>query len=155
MREDIGSASNDSFITVPDSHLAAIGHPEDILHHPGLAPEQKRSILASWASDVHAIEGAPALRQLESGAIVPVDDILGALRSLDDAEQKSALAHGSHRVVGFQRLQSKLLSRMRRAAHVRRRDDDDDPPPCPAVIAWPVRRSLVEAHAQGLRMSAA
>jgi len=59
-------------------------HPFDIVAHPTLEPEVKRAILASWASDRSAVEGAPALRK-PSGARhpVPIDDILAALRSLD------------------------------------------------------------------------
>ena len=39
-------------------------HPFDVAHHPSLEPEVKRAILASWASDRHAVENQPAMRQL-------------------------------------------------------------------------------------------
>ena len=59
--------------------------PFDIVHHPQLEPEVKRAILASWASDRAAVEGQPALRRPPGrGDAIPVDDILGALRALDD-----------------------------------------------------------------------
>jgi hypothetical protein len=45
---------------------------------------EKRAILASWASDACAVEAAPASRRVPgSGRIVSVDEILEALRALD------------------------------------------------------------------------
>src|SRR5215213_4461789 len=59
-------------------------HPAEVVRHPGLTREEKRAILASWASDACAVEAAPALRRLP-GASEPVrvDDVLAALRALD------------------------------------------------------------------------
>lgn len=58
--------------------------PRDVANHPQLEPEVKRAILASWASDAAAVENRPALRRLpKSRRAVPIDDILGALKSLD------------------------------------------------------------------------
>lgn len=59
-------------------------HPDEVLADPSLWDEEKRALLAAWASDAHAVEGRPTLRQLDSGAIVPVSEILAALRSLDE-----------------------------------------------------------------------
>ncbi|PZU07411.1 hypothetical protein [Sphingomonas sp.] len=62
-------------------------HPFDVAEHPTLEPEVKRAILASWASDRVAVEGAPALRKPPGARQpVPIDDILAALRSLDGAQ---------------------------------------------------------------------
>lgn len=59
-------------------------HPFDVAHHPSLEPEVKRSILASWASDRHAVENHPALRQPpDLPGPVPLDEVLAALRVLD------------------------------------------------------------------------
>ncbi len=59
-------------------------HPFDVANHPSLEPEVKRSILASWASDRHAVENQPALRQPpDLPRPVPLDDVLAALRVLD------------------------------------------------------------------------
>jgi hypothetical protein len=44
---------------------------------------EKRSVLASWASDACAIESNPALRAAATGSVVSYDDIIGALQSLD------------------------------------------------------------------------
>lgn len=59
-------------------------HPFEVAGHPTLEPEVKRAILASWASDRVAVEGQPALRRPPGAQHpIPVDEILGALRSLD------------------------------------------------------------------------
>ncbi|GLI23137.1 hypothetical protein GGQ86_003323 [Xanthobacter flavus] len=57
-------------------------HPDQVLDHPFMSDAEKRTLLSSWASDRHAVENAPALRRLDSGAVVPVDDILAALAAL-------------------------------------------------------------------------
>lgn len=58
--------------------------PFDVAHHPTLEPEVKRAILASWASDALAVESRPDLRKPpELPHPIPIDDILGALKSLD------------------------------------------------------------------------
>jgi hypothetical protein len=44
---------------------------------------EKRSVLASWASDACAIESNPALRAAATGNVVNYDDIIDALQSLD------------------------------------------------------------------------
>ena len=52
--------------------------------HPLLDTSARRAILASWASDACAVENLPNWRKLpETGALVPLDDILDALRGLD------------------------------------------------------------------------
>lgn len=59
-------------------------HPNDVAHHPQLEPEVKRAILASWASDAAAVKNRPALRRLPgSKRTVRIDDVLGALKTLD------------------------------------------------------------------------
>jgi hypothetical protein len=57
------------------------------LSHPTLSAQEKRAVLASWASDAHAVEAAPQLRW-PPGAAAPVQvaDILEALRMLDGDE---------------------------------------------------------------------
>jgi len=62
----------------------AFEHPQQVVDDPDLSLNEKRAILASWASDACAVEAAPALR-LPPGAAraVSVDEILQALRTLD------------------------------------------------------------------------
>lgn len=61
----------------------AFSHPKDVLSDPDLTVNEKRAILASWASDACAVEAAPALREGPSGARVAFDGIMDALRTLD------------------------------------------------------------------------
>ena len=58
-------------------------------------PNEKRAILASWASDACAIEAAPDLRSSARGAPVRFDDIMEALRMLD----RQANGHRYRRVL--------------------------------------------------------
>jgi hypothetical protein len=62
----------------------AFEHPRRVVEDPDLTLNEKRAILASWASDACAIEAAPALRQAH-GTAQPVrfDDVMDALRALD------------------------------------------------------------------------
>jgi hypothetical protein len=64
----------------------AFERPDEVIGDPDLTLNEKRAILASWASDACAVEAAPALRCAPGGRRpVSVDDILEALRSLDRA----------------------------------------------------------------------
>lgn len=62
----------------------AFEHPRHVVADRDLTLNEKRAILASWASDASAIEAAPALRQAP-GTAQPVrfDDVMDALRALD------------------------------------------------------------------------
>ena len=84
-------------------------HPRDVLAHPGLKAEEKRAVLAAWASDVHAVETAPALRRLPGrlAVTVSVDDVLAALRVLDGADREEATTlRPPGRVARLRRLRS-------------------------------------------------
>jgi hypothetical protein len=60
----------------------AFNHPSEVVNDPDLALNEKRAILASWASDACAIE-SPDLRSHSGGPTVRFDDIMEALRTLD------------------------------------------------------------------------
>jgi hypothetical protein len=62
----------------------AFEHPRNVVDDPDLTLNEKRAILASWASDACAIEAAPELRRAP-GTKQPVrfDDVMDALRALD------------------------------------------------------------------------
>lgn len=62
---------------------SAFAHPMDVVRDADLTLNEKRAILASWASDVCAVEAAQDLRVSTSGNVVRWDDILDALRTLD------------------------------------------------------------------------
>ena len=69
----------------------AFEHPSEVVGDPDLTLNEKRAILASWASDACAIEAAPDLRSSARGRPVRFDDIMEALRSLD--KQASGLRY--------------------------------------------------------------
>jgi len=110
-----------------------ITHPDEVVAHRALTAAEKRSILASWASDACSVPGIPLLRQLEDGTIATIDDILRALKTLDEmsddnrGNRNSALLGSPY----ARRRQDKWSP----WPHRRKRDDDDDPPPCPAYCA--------------------
>ena len=70
----------------------AFGHPSEVVDDPDLTLNEKRAILASWASDACAIEAAPELR---AGPRAPVafDDVMEALRTLDKETNAKDSAH--------------------------------------------------------------
>ena len=61
----------------------AFGHPSEVVNDADLTLNEKRAILASWASDACAVEAAPELRSPPCGSTVRFDDIMEALRTLD------------------------------------------------------------------------
>ena len=103
-------------------------HPSDLMNDPKLTlRREKRAVLASWISDARAVENAPALRQLDSGAVVEVDAIRQALVFLDKwaAERIARLPSSGRR--------RSVLSKWLRDSN----DNDDDPPPAPAGFGIP------------------
>jgi hypothetical protein len=59
-------------------------HPRDVLADSRLTKDEKRALLASWASDAAAVPSQPRLRRLPgSHKLVSIDDILSALDALD------------------------------------------------------------------------
>jgi hypothetical protein len=63
----------------------AFAYPRQVVQDPDLTLNEKRAILASWASDACAKDGVAALRQSSrDGLPVGFDDIMDALRELDD-----------------------------------------------------------------------
>ena len=71
------------------SPASRYSHPGAVIDDPALSFQQKRAILAHWASDACAVESMPALRQ-PPGARQPIsfDAIMDALRRLDDIGSK-------------------------------------------------------------------
>lgn len=68
----------------------AFSHPIDVVRDRDLTLNEKRALLAAWASDACAIEAAPELRINGAGNVVRFDDIMDALRLLD---REAARAH--------------------------------------------------------------
>jgi hypothetical protein len=89
----------------------AFGHPSEVVNDPDLTLNEKRAILASWASDVCAIEAAPHLRASPRRSTVRFEDIMDALRTLD----RQANGH-----------RYRPSARRRRILDRRRRDSDSN-----------------------------
>ena len=70
----------------------AFRHPSEVANDPDLTLNEKRAILASWASDACALEAAPELRETPSGTQVRFDDIMEALRRLDREASEGGLS---------------------------------------------------------------
>jgi hypothetical protein len=121
-------------------------HPSDLTSNPKLTTAEKRAILASWISNACAVENAPSLRQLDSGAVVEVDAILQALVLLDQQVPDRRESGNRLHLSGQSR---NVLSRwMNRIIPLKgSNDNDDDPPPAPAGLGIPFRpKPLSPAH---------
>jgi hypothetical protein len=71
----------------PSKH---INHPRDVLVASDIGDDAKRAILASWASDLFAIESNPALRLYPgTDKAVSYDEIIEALKTLDQSDWQS------------------------------------------------------------------
>lgn len=65
------------------------GHPRDVLAADDISDDEKRAILASWASDIFAIESIPALRLYPgTDKAVSYDEIIEALKTLDVSDRQ-------------------------------------------------------------------
>ncbi|HLK83515.1 MAG TPA: hypothetical protein VKT99_18765 [Xanthobacteraceae bacterium] len=100
----------------------AFAHPQQVVDDPDLTVNEKRAILASWASDACAVEAAPDLRQAP-GATQPIrfDDIMDALRELDRLVRNSFEAPRHYRRVLANRIPG-VFGRESRAAGRSRND---------------------------------
>ena len=105
--------------------------PRQVLRDPGMTRDEKRALLASWASDARAVANYPALRQLDTGHLVTIDDVLGALEELDGCEEPRLFRASEARP-------KRRGSKVRALWGHRPSDDDDDDPlsPAPALV-WP------------------
>jgi hypothetical protein len=102
--------ANDRFDFDEMLHPAnAFGHPSEVVNDPDLTINEKRAILASWASDVCAVNAAPVLHARLRKPTVRFEDIMDALRTLD----RQANGHRYH-----------TSARRRRILARRRRNDN-------------------------------
>ncbi|KAA3449394.1 hypothetical protein C7I87_17810 [Mesorhizobium sp. SARCC-RB16n] len=127
---------HESKLTEHAAEFAALRTPEDVLNEE-MTIGEKRALLAFWASDANAVPDNPTLRQLESGAIAQVSEILRALRSLDEVRRKPPARAPVDRSPSSSRRRSKTRRNWMR--YPWRGDDDDDPPPVPAYAGVPPR----------------
>lgn len=113
--------------------------PEEVMDNRALTLADKCSLLASSASDACAGEDSPSLRQLASTAIVRVDGILAALKSLDLNEPR----HEASQIF------SPSFARRGRKSAARRRnprpEEDDEPPSFAAGARLPSAQKVLAA----------
>jgi hypothetical protein len=89
----------------------AFTDPCGIALDPNLNLNEKRAILAAWASDACAVDSAPAFRRFpDIGAVVNIDEILNALRTLDGPSSEVTRAQ----------LRNKTRGNLRSSANPRR-----------------------------------
>lgn len=98
-----------------------------------MSTNDKRALLASWASDARAVPNCPALRRLDDGNLVLIDDVLDALKMLDGEPSRRA-GPSDEQTTSLGRGHWSRLARHRRR---HRNDDDDDDPPTAPASAWP------------------
>ena len=86
----------------------AFERPSEVVGDPDLTLDEKRAILASWASDACAIEAGPTWRRLPGGKRpVQFDEVMDALRALDEEARRSRHAAG----VGHMRQRPRKMPR--------------------------------------------
>jgi hypothetical protein len=113
-------------------------HPSDVTSNPKVTTAEKRAVLASWISDARAVENAPSLRRLDSGAVVEVNAILQALVLLDElAPERRGDGKRLHPSGGRRGMISRWLRGVGPPPGAN--DNDDDPPLAPAGLGIPFR----------------
>lgn len=82
IKDEAVAAISVSALLHPAQHF---NHPRDVLDAQHIDKDEKRAILASWASDQFAIESMPILRHYPgTERAVSYDEIIGALKALDE-----------------------------------------------------------------------
>lgn len=71
---------------------AGFSHPSEVISDEDLTINEKRSILAAWASDACSIENSPRLRRGAANN-VPFEEIIEALRTLDEQSRSQLAVH--------------------------------------------------------------
>jgi hypothetical protein len=95
MRKDIDNAlPEQATAAISAAHLLHparhFNHPRDVLAAEDIGKQEKRAILASWASDMFAIESVPGLRLYPGTAeAVSYDEIIQALKHLDEDDMRT------------------------------------------------------------------
>jgi hypothetical protein len=92
---DSNSAAKHAVATISAAHLLHpamhFDHPRHVLLADNISKDEKRAILASWASDVCAIESMPAWRRYPgTERIVSYDEVLATLKTLDGDDQNTS-----------------------------------------------------------------
>jgi hypothetical protein len=94
----------------------AFEHPDQVVNDPDLTLNEKRAILASWASDACAVESDPTLRIAPAGTQpVTFDDVMDALRALDELEGDLGKTEPHYRRVLAERVPGVFARKFRRS----------------------------------------
>jgi hypothetical protein len=139
MNQSFNPVQSNPPISPARDHGAAIyTHPCDVTNDAKLTTEEKRTVLASWISDARAVENAPSLRQLDSGAVVEVEAILQALVLLNELAPDRG---GDCKWLPPSGRRRSVISKWLRRVDPPKgsNDNDDDPPPAPAGFGIPFR----------------
>ncbi len=86
MHNMLQQAVNDAMAIGPSVLVQGmqLRRPIDVVRAPALSVDDKRAILAAWASDFYAVDSKPALRQVPgTPEAVSIDEVQSALRELD------------------------------------------------------------------------
>lgn len=85
MHHMLQQAANNAMAVGPTVLLQGmqLRRPTDVVRAPALSVDDKRAILAAWASDFYAVDSRPALRQLPGTTPVSIDEVQSALKELD------------------------------------------------------------------------
>ncbi len=133
-----------SSIRTASGQSVSVDHPDDVVSDPRLSPDEKRALLAAWASDARAVEGKPTLRQLDNGAVVSLTEIRRAIDQLYHSEPKPIAEAKTWGFPSARRHSPISARRMKIGRRWRYDNDDDDPPPSPVHAAMPKqKRSFV------------
>jgi hypothetical protein len=109
--ENAPAAISAAHLLHPAKHF---DHPRDVLAADGIGDEEKRAILASWASDIFAVESIPALRLYPgTDKAVSYDEIIEALKTLDKGDARTGV-HGSPASFNARRATHRSRPQMRR-----------------------------------------
>lgn len=97
----------------------AFSHPSHVVRDPDLTLNEKRAILTSWASDACAVESAPIRVYATGRPPITFDDVMDALRELDEGDQGYGRPKPHYRRVLANRIPG-VFGRTSRAQHNRR-----------------------------------
>ena len=85
MHDLLQQATNNAMAMGPTVLLQGmqLRRPIDVVRVRALSVDDKRAVLAAWASDFYAVDSKPALRQLPGTTPVSIDEVQAALKELD------------------------------------------------------------------------
>lgn len=85
MHDLLQQATNNAMAMGPTVllHGMQLRRPIDVVRVRALSVDDKRAVLAAWASDFYAVDSKPALSQLPGTTPVSIDEVQATLEELD------------------------------------------------------------------------